>query len=67
VADGISDARLGFESGIGVPGVGGDTKSLYELSTMRGCFHGNLRRVMQQKIIANDQMSVAVGSYFRSS
>lgn len=57
----------GLESGTGVPGVGGETKSLNELSVTRGCFHGNRRRVMQQKMIANDHMSVAVGSYFRSS
>ena len=63
----MSDARLGPESGTGVPGVGGDTKSLYELSVTRGCFHGNLLSDIQQKMIANDQISVGWGSYFRSS
>lgn len=41
-----------------VPGVGGDAKSLYELSVILGIFHGNLRKDMQQKMMANDQMSV---------
>jgi len=63
----ICDRLRGCESGTGVPGVGGETNSLYELSTSRGCFQGNLRSVMQQKMIARDQMSVAVGSYFFSS
>jgi hypothetical protein len=40
-----------------VPGVGGDAKSLYELSVIRGIFHGNRRSDMQQKIIASDQIS----------
>jgi hypothetical protein len=40
-----------------VPGVGADAKSLYELSVIRGIFHGNLRNDMQQKIIARDQIS----------
>ena len=34
------------------------TKSLYELSDIRGAFHGNRRRVMQQNMMARDQMSV---------
>lgn len=50
-----------------VPGVGGEAKSLYELSVIRGIFQGNLRRDMQQKIIANDQISAGWGSYLRSS
>jgi hypothetical protein len=61
------DCFRGCESGTGVPGVGGAANSLYELSINRGCFHGNRRNDMQQKMIANDQMSVAVGSYFFSS
>jgi hypothetical protein len=50
-----------------VPGVGGDAKSLYELSVMRGIFQGKRRRDMQQKMIASDQISVGWGSYLRSS
>jgi hypothetical protein len=42
---------------ISVPGVGGEAKSLYELSVMRGIFHGNRRNDMQQKMIASDQIS----------
>ena len=42
---------------ISVPGVGGDANNLYELSVMRGIFHGNRRKDMQQKIMANDQIS----------
>lgn len=40
------------------PSLGGETKSLYELSETRGAFHGNRRRVMQQKMMARDQISV---------
>lgn len=40
------------------PSFGGDTKSLYELSDTRGAFHGNRRSVIQQKMMARDQMSV---------
>lgn len=40
------------------PSLGGETKSLYELSETRGAFHGKRRNVMQQNIMANDQMSV---------
>jgi hypothetical protein len=40
------------------PSLGGDTKSLYELSEIRGAFQGNRRSVMQQNMIASDQMSV---------
>jgi hypothetical protein len=40
------------------PSFGGEMKSLYELSETRGAFHGNRRKVMQQNIIASDQMSV---------
>jgi hypothetical protein len=40
------------------PSLGGDTKSLYELSEMRGAFQGKRRSVMQQKIMASDQISV---------
>lgn len=50
-----------------VPGVGGDAKSLYELSVIRGIFQGNRRSDMQQKIMARDQISVGWGSYFLSS
>jgi hypothetical protein len=35
----------------------------YELSEIRGAFHGNRRSVMQQKIMAMDQMSAILGSY----
>jgi hypothetical protein len=59
---GVSDIRF-----ISVPGEGGEAKSLYELSVMRGIFHGNLLNDMQQKIIARDQISAGRGSYFRSS
>lgn len=41
--DGTSDDPL-----ISVPGVGEDAKSLYELSVIRGIFHGNLRNDIQQ-------------------
>lgn len=34
---------------------------------VRGCFHGKRRKVMQQKMIASDQISVGRGSYFFSS
>jgi hypothetical protein len=40
------------------PSFGGETNSLYELSDTRGAFQGNRRNVMQQKMIASDQMSV---------
>ena len=60
--DGASECLL-----ISVPGVGGEAKSLYELSVMRGIFHGNRRNDMQQKMIASDQISAGCGSYFRSS
>lgn len=59
--------RFGSASGTGVPGVGWETKSLKELSVRRGCFHGNRRSVMQQNIIARDQISVGRGSYRFSS
>lgn len=49
-----------------VPGVGGDANSLYELSVIRGIFHGNLRSDIQAKIIARDHMSADWGSYSRS-
>lgn len=49
---GVSDNLL-----ISVPGDGGDANNLYELSVIRGIFHGNRRRDMQQKIIARDQIS----------
>lgn len=49
------------------PSLGGDTKSLYELSDMRGAFHGNRRSVMQQNMMARDQMSVGCGSYLERS
>ena len=48
-------------------GEGGDAKSLYELSVIRGFFQGNLRSDMQQKMMASDQISAGCGSYFRSS
>jgi hypothetical protein len=60
--DGASEILL-----ISVPGVGGDAKSLYELSVILGIFHGNRRRDMQQNMIASDQISGGCGSYFRSS
>jgi hypothetical protein len=37
------------------------------LSDIRGAFHGNRRKVMQQKMIASDQMSVGCGSYLDRS
>ena len=49
------------------PSLGGETKSLYELSEMRGAFQGNRRSVMQQNMIARDQMSVGWGSYLERS
>jgi hypothetical protein len=49
------------------PSFGGETKSLYELSEIRGAFHGNRRNVMQQKMMASDQISVGCGSYFERS
>lgn len=58
-----SDDRLGPASICGVPGLGGETKSLYDTSERRGIFHGNRRRDMQAKIIAKDQMSTGCGSY----
>lgn len=60
--EGTSDVLL-----MSVPGVGGDAKSLYELSVNRGIFQGKRRNDMQQKIIASDQISGGCGSYFRSS
>lgn len=42
---------------VSVPGVGGDAKSLYELSVIRGIFQGNRRSDMQQNIIAIDHIS----------
>lgn len=58
----MSAADLGLSlivpSGPGVPGEGGDMKSLKELSVTRGAFHGNRRSDMQAKIIARDHMSV---------
>jgi len=51
---GVSDNLLAFMS---VPGVGGDAKSLYELSVIRGIFHGNRRSDIQQKMMASDQIS----------
>ena len=56
------DRSLAASAG-GVPGVGGEMKSLYELSVMRGAFHGNLLSDMQANIIARDQISVGCGSY----
>ncbi len=50
-----------------VPGVGGEAKSLYEFSVMRGIFQGNRRNDMQQNMMANDQISAGWGSYFLSS
>jgi hypothetical protein len=50
--EGTSDILL-----ISVPGVGVEAKSLYELSVIRGIFHGNLLNDIQQKIMASDQMS----------
>lgn len=49
------------------PSLGGETKSLYELSEIRGAFQGKRRNVMQQKMMANDQISVGCGSYFERS
>jgi hypothetical protein len=49
------------------PSFGGAMKSLYELSEIRGAFQGKRRNVMQQNIIASDQMSVGCGSYFERS
>lgn len=47
-------------------GSGGIEKSRKELSDCRGAFQGNRRRVMQQKMMANDQTSAGWGSYLRS-
>jgi hypothetical protein len=44
-------------------GSGGEMKSRNELSDVRGAFHGNRRRLIQQKMIAIDQMSAIRGSY----
>lgn len=61
-------SRLGRTNCFGsCPGVGSDAKSLYELSVILGTFQGNLRKDMQQKMMASDQMSTAEGSYLRSS
>jgi hypothetical protein len=49
------------------PSLGGDMKSLYELSDTRGAFHGKRRNVMQQKMIASDHTSVGWGSYLDTS
>lgn len=57
------ERSLTVASAYGVPGVGGEMKSLYELSVTRGAFHGNLRSDMQAKIMAKDQTSVGCGSY----
>ena len=58
-----SDNRLGAASACGVPGLGADTKSLYDISERRGIFQGNRRRDMHAKMIAKDQMSTGCGSY----
>lgn len=42
----------------GVPGLGAEMNSLYELSVMRGAFQGNRRSDMQAKMIARDHISV---------
>ena len=62
----LVDRLEAFSAG-GVPAVGEDTKSLYELSVVRGSFHGNRRSVMHAKMIAIDQMSVGWGSYLLCS
>jgi hypothetical protein len=49
------------------PSFGGATKSLYELSVRRGAFQGNRRSVMQQKMMASDQISAGWGSYLERS
>lgn len=49
------------------PSLGGDTNNLYELSDTLGAFHGNRRNVMQQKMMASDQISVGCGSYLERS
>lgn len=49
---GVSESLL-----ISVPGLGGDAKSLYELSVIRGIFHGNRLNDIQQKMMARDQIS----------
>jgi len=51
------DLSLGIASVVSVPGVGVDAKSLNELSVVRGAFQGNLRKDMQAKIMARDQIS----------
>lgn len=58
-----SDEVFNPPSAGGVPAVGGDTNSLYELSVRRGAFHGNRRSDMQAKIMARDHMSAGRGSY----
>lgn len=62
-ADGKSRVDFG-RSTEGVPGEGSDTNNLNELSSSLGCFQGNRRKVIQQNIIAKDQISAARGSYF---
>lgn len=47
-------------------GSGSDEKSLKELSDCRGAFQGNRRSVIQQKIMARDQISAGCGSYLIS-
>jgi hypothetical protein len=46
-----------------VYGFGEDAKFLNEGSDMRGAFQGKRRMTIQQKIIANDQISAGCGSY----
>lgn len=66
----VSDS---FVAGVVVPlgcsdfGDGGEANSLKELSVILGIFHGNLRKDMQQKMIARDQISAGCGSYLFSS
>lgn len=59
---GVSRSFVDFEGAsdnllMSVPGVGVDANSLYELSVMRGIFHGNRLRDIQQKMMASDQTS----------
>jgi len=49
---GVSEILL-----MSVPGVGADAKSLYELSVIRGIFHGNRLNDIQQNMMARDQIS----------
>ena len=62
-----SEARLAIASADGVPGVGGEMKSLKELSVTLGAFQGNLRSDMHANMMAKDHTSAGCGSYLERS